>query len=89
MTLYTCLSDTSIQPVIAAFEKAEPGSTVELFRAPTGQLNALIAADARSGGLADVVWGCDPLTVQLSSPRNWSVAGPRPVPPDAPSTDGD
>jgi iron(III) transport system substrate-binding protein len=65
MTLYTCLSDTSIQPVIAAFEKAEPGSTVELFRAPTGQLNARIAADARSGGLkADVVWGCDPLTVQ-------------------------
>jgi iron(III) transport system substrate-binding protein len=65
MTLYTCLSDTSIQPVIRAFEKREPGSTVELFRAPTGQLNARIAADTRSGGLrADVVWGCDPLTVQ-------------------------
>jgi iron(III) transport system substrate-binding protein len=65
LTLYTCVSDETIQPVIAAFEKSEPGSRVELFRAPTGQLNARVAADARSGGLrADVVWGCDPLTVQ-------------------------
>src|SRR3954451_2004031 len=65
LTLYTCLSDTSIQPVIAAFEKDETGSTVDLFRAPTGELNARVAADARSGGLrADVVWGCDPLTMQ-------------------------
>src|SRR3954469_8138078 len=64
LTLYTCLSDTSIQPVIAAFEKDETGSTVDLFRAPTGELNARIAADARTGGLrADVVWGCDPLTM--------------------------
>ena len=65
VTLYTCLSDTSIQPVIAAFEKSAPGDTVDLFRAPTGELNARVAADARSGGLqADVIWGCDPLTVQ-------------------------
>ena len=65
ITLYTCLSDTSIQPVISAFEKSAPGSSVALFRAPTGQLNARVAADVRSGGLrADVVWGCDPLTVQ-------------------------
>jgi iron(III) transport system substrate-binding protein len=65
LTLYTCLSDESIQPVISAFEKSEPGAHVELFRAPTGELNARVAADVRSGGLrADVVWGCDPLTVQ-------------------------
>jgi iron(III) transport system substrate-binding protein len=65
LTLYTCVNDTTIQPVLAAFEKSEPGSTVDLFRAPTGELNARVAADARSGGLrADVVWGCDPLTMQ-------------------------
>jgi iron(III) transport system substrate-binding protein len=65
ITLYTCLSDASIQPVIKAFEKNAKNSTVDLFRAPTGQLNARVAADTRSGGLrADVVWGCDPLTVQ-------------------------
>jgi iron(III) transport system substrate-binding protein len=65
ITLYTCVSDTTIQPVIQAFETTESGSHVDLFRAPTGELNARVAADARSGGLrADVVWGCDPLTVQ-------------------------
>jgi iron(III) transport system substrate-binding protein len=65
VTLYTCVSDTTIQPVIAAFEASVPGSTVDLFRAPTGELNARVAADVRSGGLrADVFWGCDTLTVQ-------------------------
>jgi iron(III) transport system substrate-binding protein len=65
LTLYTCVNDTTIQPVIAAFEKTAPGNTVDLFRAPTGELNARVAADARSGGLrADVIWGCDPLTMQ-------------------------
>jgi iron(III) transport system substrate-binding protein len=65
LTLYTCLNDTSIQPVIQAFERRSDGGHVDLFRAPTGQLNARVAADVRSGGLrADVVWGCDPLTVQ-------------------------
>jgi iron(III) transport system substrate-binding protein len=65
LVLYTCLSDESIQPVIEAFEARDDGGRVDLFRAPTGELNARVAADARSGGLrADVIWGCDPLTVQ-------------------------
>jgi iron(III) transport system substrate-binding protein len=65
VTLYTCVSDDTIQPVIQSFQNSRPGSRVDLFRAPTGQLNARVAADARSGGLrADVIWGCDPLTVQ-------------------------
>src|SRR5215218_9157632 len=65
LTLYTCLSDESIQPLIAAFEDSDAGGQVELFRAPTGELNARVAADVRSGGLrADVFWGCDPLTMQ-------------------------
>jgi iron(III) transport system substrate-binding protein len=52
-------------PVIEAFEAAHPKVHVDLFRAPTGQLNARVAADARSGGLrADVIWACDPLTQQ-------------------------
>lgn len=65
VSLYTCVSDTTIQPVVKAFEKSSPGSHIDLFRAPTGQLNARVASDARSGGLrADVIWGCDPLTMQ-------------------------
>src|SRR4051794_24775524 len=65
LILYTCLSDESIQPVIKAFEARDDGGQVKLFRAPTGELNARVAADVRSGGPgADVFWGCDPLTVQ-------------------------
>jgi iron(III) transport system substrate-binding protein len=65
VVLYTCISDESIQPVIEAFEARDDGGEVDLFRAPTGELNARVAADIRSGGLqADVFWGCDPLTVQ-------------------------
>ncbi len=65
ITLYTCVSDTTVQPVIEAFEDAHPGTEVELFRAPTGELNARIAGDVRSGGLqADVIWACDPLSMQ-------------------------
>ncbi|MBA2443969.1 MAG: hypothetical protein H0V49_01390, partial [Nocardioidaceae bacterium] len=65
ITLYTCVNDESIQPVIAQFEAEHAGSEVELFRAPTGDLNARVAGDVRSGGLkADVVWACDPLTMQ-------------------------
>ena len=65
ITLYTCISDSTIQPVIEAFEAGHEGTRVDLFRAPTGQLNARVAADAESGGLrADVIWACDPLTQQ-------------------------
>ncbi|MGI8645540.1 MAG: extracellular solute-binding protein [Nocardioides sp.] len=64
MTLYTCASDTTIQPIIEKFE-SDSGTQVDLFRAPTGELNARVAGDVRSGGLqADVVWACDPLTMQ-------------------------
>ncbi len=64
ITLYTCVSDTTIGPVIKTFEADHPGTAVKLYRAPTGELNARIAGDVRSGGLrADVVWACDPLTM--------------------------
>src|SRR3954447_8846156 len=64
ITLYTCVNDTTAQPVITAFKAAHAGTDVQLFRAPTGQLNARVASDARSGGLkADVIWACDPLTM--------------------------
>ena len=65
ITLYTCVSDTTIQPILEKFHATHPGSEVKLFRAPTGELNARVASDVRSGGLkADVVWACDPLTMQ-------------------------
>jgi iron(III) transport system substrate-binding protein len=86
LTLYTCVSDSTIQPVITAFTKSEPGSSVKLFRAPTGELNARVAADARSGGLrADVIWGCDPLTMQSFVDQGF-VGGW--IPPDADAIPG-
>lgn len=64
MTLYTCATDTVEQAVVHAFEKMHSGASVDVFRAPTAQLNARVAADQRSGGIkADVIWACDPLTM--------------------------
>jgi iron(III) transport system substrate-binding protein len=57
ITLYTCVNDTTVQPILGAFQSAHPGSEVRLFRAPTGELNARVASDVRSGGLkGDVVY---------------------------------
>ena len=86
-TLYTCVSDTTIQPLIAQFEKQNPGSTIDLFRAPTGELNARIAADVRSGGFtADALWACDPLTMQGYVDQDvvggWIPQGADDIPPE-------
>ena len=65
ITLYTCVTDETVQAVIDAFTELHPGTSVDVFRAPTGQLNARVASDLRGAGLgADVVWACDPLTMQ-------------------------
>ncbi len=64
MTLYTCASANVEQAVVKGFEAANPGAKVNVFRAPTGQLNARVASDVRSGGIrADAIWACDPLTM--------------------------
>ena len=65
LTLYTCVTDATQKAVVAGFTRTHPGVNVQVFRAPTGQLNARVAGDVRSGGLrADVIWACDPLTMQ-------------------------
>jgi iron(III) transport system substrate-binding protein len=81
LTLYTCVSDSTIQPVLAAFAQHYPQTKVDLFRAPTGQLDARVATDARTGGLrADVLWACDPLTQQAWVDQGLTGGW---VPPDA------
>jgi len=65
LTLYTSVTQETVDAVTAGYQLAHPGATVTVFRAATGQLNARIAADLRSGGLkADVIWGTDPLSMQ-------------------------
>jgi iron(III) transport system substrate-binding protein len=58
------VTDNIAQATIEAFTKANPATKVDLYRAPTGQLNSRVAADLRGGGIkADVIWACDPLTM--------------------------
>lgn len=65
LRLYTSVTQDTVDAVIAAFGTSHPGVTVEVFRAPTGELNARIAAERREGRIrADVLWMTDPLSIQ-------------------------
>jgi iron(III) transport system substrate-binding protein len=65
VTLYTSVTQDTIDAVLAAFAVEHPEVPVEVFRAPTGELDARIASELRSGGLgADVLWVSDPLSLQ-------------------------
>lgn len=63
--LYTSVTQDTVDAVLAAFADAHPEVAVETFRAPTGEVDARIAAERRAGRIgADVLWGSDPLSVQ-------------------------
>lgn len=63
--LYTSVTQATVDAVVAGYEAAHPGVTVEVFRAPTGELAARIATELRDGRiLGDVLWLTDPLSIQ-------------------------
>lgn len=65
LTIYTSVTQDTVDAVVAAFEAQRPEVDVVVFRAPTGELTARIAAEAREGGIgADVLWMTDPLSIQ-------------------------
>ena len=65
MTLYTSVTQDTVDAVLQAFAAVHPEVTVNLFRAPTGEVDARIAAERRSGTIgADVLWGTDPLSTE-------------------------
>lgn len=65
LVVYTTVTQNTVEAVVAAFEVDHPGVAVEVFRAPTGEVNARIAADLRAGEIqADVLWLTDPLSMQ-------------------------
>ncbi len=65
VTLYTSVTQDTVDAVLAALAEVDPGLSVEVFRAPTGELDARIASEQRTGGIgADVLWMTDPLSVQ-------------------------
>lgn len=77
--LYTSVTEATVTSVVDAFE-ADTGRTVEVFRAPTGELTGRIAAEQRSGGIqADVLWLTDPLSMQQYAAegllREWQPEG--------------
>jgi iron(III) transport system substrate-binding protein len=65
LRLYTSVTQATVDAVVAGYSGAHPGVEVEVFRAPTGELSARIAAELRDGRiLADVLWLTDPLSIQ-------------------------
>lgn len=77
LRLYTSVTQDTVDAVIEAFGTSHPDVTVEVFRAPTGELNARLAAERREGRIrADVLWMTDPLSIQpyaaAAELRAWS-----------------
>ncbi len=65
ITVYSTVTADTVEAVVDGFTAANPGVAVEVFRAPTGDVTARIAAELRDGDLgADVLWLTDPLSIQ-------------------------
>jgi iron(III) transport system substrate-binding protein len=63
ISLYTSIEQSTVDAMVQALKNKHQGLDVQVFRAPTGQINARLAGEQRSGGVAaDVIWGPDPLT---------------------------
>lgn len=65
ITLYSTVTQATVDAIMDAYQVANPGVTIDLFRAPTGEVAARIAAEQRDGGVkADIFWLTDPLSIQ-------------------------
>jgi iron(III) transport system substrate-binding protein len=65
ITLYTSVTQATVDAVVNGWKVANPGVDVNVFRAATAEVAARIAADEQSGGIkADVLWLTDPLSIQ-------------------------
>ena len=85
LVVYTSVTQETVDAVVAGFRTGRPDVEVDVFRAPTGELNARIAAEQREGGVrADVLWLTDPLSMQQYAAdgmlRSWEPEGASSVP---------
>lgn len=85
LTIYTSVTQATVDALVTGFEEANPGAEVEVFRAPTGEVAARIEADRRSGAAtADVVWLSDPLSMYQYQAdgllESWDPAGAATLP---------
>jgi iron(III) transport system substrate-binding protein len=83
--LYTSVTQETVDALVERYEADHADVEVEVFRAPTGELTARIAAELRESGLqADVLWLTDPLSMQQYDEdgllRDWRPAGAATVP---------
>ena len=88
LTIYTSVTQATVDAVVTAFEEANPEASIEVFRAPTGEVTARIAAERRNGAPgADVIWLTDPLSMyQYQSDgllATWEPAAAAALPPAA------
>jgi iron(III) transport system substrate-binding protein len=65
------VTQATVDAVVKGWMDAVPGASVDVFRAPTAEVAARIAADEQSGGIrADVLWLTDPLSIQGYADRS-------------------
>jgi iron(III) transport system substrate-binding protein len=87
LVIYTTVTQDTVDAVVDGFIRRQPEADIEVFRAPTGEVTARIAAEMREGGLkADVLWLTDPLSMQQYDRdgilRQWNPDGAEAVPAD-------
>jgi iron(III) transport system substrate-binding protein len=65
LTIYSTVTQATVDALVALYEAAYPGVKVDVFRAPSGEVAARIAAEQREGQVrADLLWLTDPLSMQ-------------------------
>jgi iron(III) transport system substrate-binding protein len=65
LRIYTSVTQATVDAVVAAYATTHGNVKPDVFRAPTGELAARIAAELREGRLrADILWLTDPLSMQ-------------------------
>lgn len=87
VVVYTSVTQSTVDAVVDGFGKAHPDSEVIVFRAPTGEINARLAAERETGEWgADVLWMTDPLSMYAYRDQGmlvaWSPAGAAAFPPE-------
>jgi iron(III) transport system substrate-binding protein len=83
--IYTSVTQGTVDAVVDAYRAGHPDAAIEVFRAPTGEVNARLAAERRDGDIqADVLWLTDPLSMQQYDAdgllAEWSPAEAEAVP---------
>ena len=65
LLVYATVTQDTVDAVVTGFEESHAGTSVEVFRAPTAEVAARIAAERRHGPIrADVLWLTDPLSIE-------------------------